>query len=391
MDGEVAHEKMRIGLALSGGGFRAAVFHLGVLRFLAEQRLLERVTQVSTVSGGSLLTGAILSSAGGIWPSSSQFLQSVYPSVRDLLLSRDLFSFRALGVRGLLHHHVGVLGHRAWVLAWLITERWQIKARLAELPESPVWHINTTCLETGKNWRFTRDSMGDWQFGRHYSPDVSVAEAMAASAAVPYVIGGLRLRLPRDGWWQTDPATKAPLRQCEPRHSKVRLWDGGAYENMALEPLYKPADGLQGCDILMVSDASAPLGPPAGMLKSMMKGRLASPRLLDVAGDQIRALRSRMLMKAITQGEIKGFLFRLGTSARTFAKTPGALAGLTDEECLYCLNYPTHLTKMERRDFEQLARHGYEVAQMTIGITAESWCRTCDFQPDSRNQQVRRS
>ncbi|MFE0014137.1 patatin-like phospholipase family protein [Mesorhizobium sp. NPDC059054] len=362
---------MRIGLALSGGGFRAAVFHLGVLKFLADEHLFEQVTQISTVSGGSLVTGAILSSAGGKWPSSSQFLQSVYPAVRELLLSGDLFSFRALGARGLLHNHIGVLGHRARVLAWLISERWQVRLRLSELPESPVWHINTTCLETGKNWRFTRDSMGDWQFGRHYCPDFSVAEAMAASAAVPYVIGGLRLRLPQNGWWQTDPATKTPLRQCEPKHSTVHLWDGGAYENMALECLYKPADGLQGCDILMVSDASAPLGPPTGMFKSMLKGRLASPRLLDVAGDQIRALRSRMLMRAITQGEIKGFLFRLGTSARTFAKTPGALDGLTDEECLYCLNYPTHLARMECGDFEQLARHGYEVAQMTVKTRPE--------------------
>jgi NTE family protein len=45
---------MQIGLALSGGGIRAAVFHLGVLRRLAEQEFLENVSQISTVSGGSL-------------------------------------------------------------------------------------------------------------------------------------------------------------------------------------------------------------------------------------------------------------------------------------------------------------------------------------------------
>jgi len=44
--------------------------------------------------------------------------------------------------------------------------------------------------------------MGDWQFGRHYSSDVAVADAMAASAAVPYVIGALKLELPKEGWWQ---------------------------------------------------------------------------------------------------------------------------------------------------------------------------------------------
>jgi NTE family protein len=252
------------------------------------------------------------------------------------------------------------------VLAWLIQKRWQVEMRLSDLPEVPVWHINTTCLETGKNWRFSRDMMGDWQFGRHYSPDVHVADAMAASAAVPYVIGALHLRLPKDGWWQTDPATKKPLQKVEPRNAKVRLWDGGAYENMALEPLYKPVGGLQGCDVLVCSDASAPLRASMSMANGIWKGRLTSPRLFDIAGDQIRALRSRMLMKSITEGEIRGFLLRLGTSSRQFVRSPGALPGLTDEDCAYCLNYPTHLTQVEADDFDRLSAHGHEVASMTI-------------------------
>ncbi|TRC89684.1 hypothetical protein FJV80_07780 [Mesorhizobium sp. WSM4310] len=367
MGGKVPLGKTSIGLALSGGGFRAAVFHLGILRWLAEEHLLERVTQVSTVSGGSLVTGAIFSAAGGKWPSSSEFLQTVYPSVRDMLVSRDLFSFRALGADGFLRQNFRIFFRRANVLAWLIRERWQIGLKLSDLPESPIWHVNSTCLETGKNWRFTRDSMGDWQFGRHYSPDVAVADAMAASAAVPYVIGALKLELPKEGWWQTDPATKSPLRKTELRYASVRLWDGGAYENMALEPLYKPIEGLQGCDVLICSDASGPLGPPSRILSSLLKGRLASPRLFDIASDQIRALRSRMLMKAISQEEIAGFLFRLGTSPRQFKMQAGNVGGLTDEECASCLNYPTNLTKVAGSDFDRIAHHGYEVARMTMG------------------------
>lgn len=45
----------RIGLALSGGGFRAAFFHLGVLARLAEAGILPRVQVISTVSGGSII------------------------------------------------------------------------------------------------------------------------------------------------------------------------------------------------------------------------------------------------------------------------------------------------------------------------------------------------
>ncbi|ACK69008.1 hypothetical protein PCC7424_0545 [Gloeothece citriformis PCC 7424] len=47
----------KIALALSGGGYRAAAFHLGVLDFLHYVGLVDHITLLSTVSGGSI-TGA---------------------------------------------------------------------------------------------------------------------------------------------------------------------------------------------------------------------------------------------------------------------------------------------------------------------------------------------
>ncbi len=105
-----------------------------------------------------------------------------------------------------------------------------VQGSLKDLPDSPEWHINTTCYETGKNWRFSKRMMGDWPIGRHFSPDVPIANAIAASAAVPYAIGALRFGLP--GWLRTNPATKEPLQKGSPPMRRVQLWDGGAYENM---------------------------------------------------------------------------------------------------------------------------------------------------------------
>lgn len=222
----------RIGLALSGGGFRAAVFHLGIVRWLAEEHLLERVTQVSTVSGGSLVTGAIFSAAGGEWPSSSEFLQTVYSSP----------TFR-----------------RA-------------------------------------------------QYGTSTAP-VLRPEKTGASRATPWVTGSsggtTLLTWPSRMPWRPRPLCRT---SSAPSSSNCLRRGGGKNENMAIEPLYKPIEGLQGCDVLICGDASGPLGPPSGILSSLLKGRLASPRLFDIASDQIRALRSRMLMKAISQEEIAGFL-----------------------------------------------------------------------------------
>lgn len=48
-------QEEKLGLALSGGGFRAALFHLGVLAALAELKLLSRIEVIATVSGGSVV------------------------------------------------------------------------------------------------------------------------------------------------------------------------------------------------------------------------------------------------------------------------------------------------------------------------------------------------
>ena len=45
----------RLGLALSGGGFRATLFHLGVVRFLRDAGALQNITEIASVSGGSIL------------------------------------------------------------------------------------------------------------------------------------------------------------------------------------------------------------------------------------------------------------------------------------------------------------------------------------------------
>ena len=46
---------LRIGLALSGGGFRASIFHLGVIRRLEELGIMKYVHVISAVSGGSII------------------------------------------------------------------------------------------------------------------------------------------------------------------------------------------------------------------------------------------------------------------------------------------------------------------------------------------------
>src|SRR5215475_4449239 len=52
-------DDIKIGLALSGGGFRATLFHIGALWRLNEIGWLRRIDMITSVSGGSIVNGML--------------------------------------------------------------------------------------------------------------------------------------------------------------------------------------------------------------------------------------------------------------------------------------------------------------------------------------------
>ena len=258
---------MKIALALSGGGFRATVFHLGMLARLAEEKRLEEVTLISTVSGGSLCAGLVYALNGMCWPTSAQFFDTVLPKAQKILTTDDFqhdLLYRALG------RFWTIFQTRANLLSTLIQQSWGITAKMNELPEHPRWMINATCYETGKNWRFERFRMGDYLFGYTANPAVPLSDAMAASSGFPGLIGPLTLDATKYAWFQYEDRTgpAAPVeaagavlhpktRPVQPMFPTVHLWDGGVYDNHGLEGVHDFTRGwLQGVDFLVVSDAA---------------------------------------------------------------------------------------------------------------------------------------
>ena len=168
---------MKITLAFSGGGFRATVFHLGVLARLARENHLEDVILLSTVSGGSLCTGLVFALNEFKWSGSQEFLEKVEPRARQLLTTFDLQGSLLSRLFGTFWT---VLETRADDLSALMQKHWKITARLRDLPPSPRWMINATCYETGKNWRFERFRMGDYLYGYTNDTDLPLSDALAA-------------------------------------------------------------------------------------------------------------------------------------------------------------------------------------------------------------------
>ena len=50
----------KIGLALSGGGFRASLYHLGLVRFLRDAGILPQVSHITSVSGCSIFAAHLV-------------------------------------------------------------------------------------------------------------------------------------------------------------------------------------------------------------------------------------------------------------------------------------------------------------------------------------------
>lgn len=366
--------KKEIGLALSGGGVRAAVFHTGALLRLAQNDLFEHITRISTVSGGSLLTGLIFSLNDHSWPSSLQFREKIYPLIKERLTNTSLFSLKPV-LQSPAQWPL-VFFHRSKVLVKFLEKYWGVSGLLSDLPHKPVWIINTTCISTGKNWRFTKFEMGDWKFGRHYAPPFTICQAIAASAAVPYVIGGLNFNLPSTGWHKVNLATSEPIKEITPFLKQVTLWDGGAYENLGLEPLYKPDRSMIKCKDIIIVDASASLNSGysvSNYWKGFFTGNLISPRLFDVTSDQIRSLRSRMFVDALMAEKVIGALIKLGNTTRKIYELSGNPdlpksdnSFLSDEEVKKAKQHPTNLKMVMPRDFERLVRHGFECTDATL-------------------------
>ena len=358
----------RIALAFSGGGVRATVFHLGVLARLARQDLLSQVKIVSSVSGGSLAAGLVFAASGYRWPSSSQYLQEVVPQIHELLTTCDLQ--RSYITRSMMFPW-RIASGRASILGELIDRQWGIAGDLADLPISPRWIINATCYETGKNWRFGRDQMGDYQTKYINNPDFRLSHALAASAAVPGLIGPLVVKSRHYPWTEFRDDAWHPI---EPKYKRLHLWDGGVYDNLGVESLFKPGQGLQGdTDFLIVCDASRPLSSQNRGKRFRPSYLKASMRLVDVATDQVRSLRARMLINFFKENPGSGAYLRIGRKSKMTNEASSSIAtpSLSDDEVNQAAGMETSLRRLSHQEFSLLFRHGYEVADTTLARHSE--------------------
>ncbi len=350
-------------LVLSGGGIRAMAFHAGVLQFLAERGSMERVTKISSVSGGSLLVGLLMHQNGLQWPTSEEYLATVHQRLRDTLTSTSLES--AMLREAARPSNWKYALSRANILASAIEKAWGIKSTLDDLPATPEWSINATTAETGKRFRFKGVELRDWVLGTTRAKGFALSGAMAVSAAFPGLIGPYVLESGSYEWDLPVYGVDETTRPAQERFKKIHLYDGGVYDNLGLEAFFDagrgPKEGMDGT--IVVSDAGAPL--PTGF----DLGRFNVHRLkhvADIMSDQVRSLRVRGLVNHALNHRGSAAYLRIGATAAEFARQFKIACPegtwMTKDQAVAASTFPTRLMQLSPEIFDSLVRHGYEAA-----------------------------
>jgi predicted acylesterase/phospholipase RssA len=282
----------KVGVALSGGGFRASLFHIGVLARLAECNVLRHVEVLSCVSGGSIVGAFYYLKLRQLLQSkrdeeiedadyltlvaelADEFLNGVRQNLRGRLSEDITDNWRMLSSRYSRTDRAGDLFEEMFFSkvpkdvrggpgdTWRMTDlnvtpqgreagfslRYENWLRQAKVP---ILVLNATTLNTGHSWQFTASWMGEPPTGvdervdasrrlrrvyyrdapkRHNHPPLG--KAVAASACVPALFPPVTLEDLYDG-------------------IDVELVDGGVHDNQGIASLVE-----QDCTVILVSDAS---------------------------------------------------------------------------------------------------------------------------------------
>lgn len=283
---------LELGLCLSGGGYRAMLFHAGALARLNELGYLSKLDAISSVSGGSIAAGLL----GAVWDRLDfDATSGVARRFKDLFL-HPLLAF----AQTTSDFPSIVLGIAApWTTASRqVAKRYRAllgaDANLNKLPLRPRFFFCSSNLTTGSLFRFSREYIADFRLGVHRDPNFDLATAVAASAAFPPVLSPLRLDL-RPVKFVMEPIDGRILPTADPSLLKrAVLTDGGVYDNHGLQPL------LERCRMLLVSDGGAPWTTSTGGFYRWLP---QLKRVLDMTDNQVRALRRQDLMRRFMAAE----------------------------------------------------------------------------------------
>jgi len=337
-----------IGLCLSGGGYRAMLFHLGSLWRLNEIGYLSKLTRISSVSGGSITAGVLgfkwskLAFVNGV---SQAFDTEVVQPIRALA-SKTIDEGSILG-------GVFLPGSISDKIADAYRKHLFGNAKLQMLPDDPPrFVINATNVQSGALWRFSKPFMADYRVGVINTPQTELAVAVAASSAFPPVLSPLKLELNASDYAPPSGQKSEDLHFGD-FMTDVVLTDGGVYDNLGLETVWKKYQ------MVLVSDGGGKIAP-----EEHPKGDWArhAIRINDLIDNQVRSLRKRLLIGSFQSKQRTGTYWGIRSHVADY-QLPDPLPCPPDQS-LVLANTPTRLKKLDALLQERLINWGYAICDV---------------------------
>ena len=330
-------------LCLSGGGYRAMVFHVGVLWRLNEAGMLPDLERVSSVSGGSITAGVLAMN----W----EDLQFDQAGVAQEFQSRLVDP-----IRGMASKHVDVpsvlsgLGLPFTSVSDRVVKAYRKhlfgKTTLQDLPDRPRFVINATNLESGVLMRFSKPYLADYRVGCVNEPDLPLALAVAASSAFPPFLSPCTVDLQHEAWVTQEGNDL----DDEEFRGEIRLSDGGVYDNLGIETAWKRYTTI------LVSDAGGQMEPDAEPPSDWARHML---RVLKVIDNQVRSLRKSQVVESFKSQQRSGMYIGIRSHTDDYP-TPSPLPAdprVTRELAAV----PTRLDALEAALQERLINWGYVI------------------------------
>lgn len=347
----MAIDGRKVGLALSGGGFRATLFGLGGLWRLNEAGLLAHIDRISSVSGGSITAGLLahrwsrLEFHAG---RAANFVEEIAKPLRALC-NHDIDVHS--GLKGLLNPFRSVGDY----LARAYDKHLFHGASTRDMPDAsrpgqPRFVIYATNMQTGRSFRIRQDMLADWYLGTAQGASIPLAQAVAASSAFPPVFSPVVLKMSPDAWKNG----RVDLAESERLRSHIVLTDGGVYDNMGLETL------LRSVDVVLVSDAGAPFAIDDDPPRSLRQ----LGRVRDILIDQTRALRKRSLIDDFEEGRRRGAYWGIGSRIGDYNDEQASVRDTLVTGAL--AKIPTRLAGFDAAIQGRLVNWGYVLAETAL-------------------------
>jgi NTE family protein len=333
-----------IAICVSGGGYRAMLFHLGAFLRLYELGLLHSASRISSVSGGSITSAKLALEWNKLKTRQDFFDHVVRPIRRVAGITIDIPAIAAgLVLPGRVADYVA-LAYQALLFG---------RATLQDLPAKPEFVINATNVETGTLWRFSRALMADYKVGAIDRPTLKLASVVAASSAFPPFLSPYLLRISPQDFSRVATKDEALL-------SNISLVDGGVYDNLGLETVWKAYRNV------LASDAGAALqpdsSPPAAWARQ-------AKRDIDIIYGQVSSLRKRQLIASFKakegeRGWRRGTYWGIGSDV-THYDLPGALPAPFDRTTELA-QVKTRLARLSNELQERLINWGYAICDTAL-------------------------